>query len=36
VPQLAEVDAVALFRERAQAIEPGVVVNGDAAAVAEI
>jgi predicted ATPase/class 3 adenylate cyclase len=36
VPQLAEVDAVALFRERAQATEPGFVVNGDAAAVAEI
>jgi predicted ATPase/class 3 adenylate cyclase len=36
VPELAEVDAVALFRERAQATEPGFVVNGDAAAVAEI
>jgi len=36
VPELAETDAVALFVERAQAVNPGFELNGDAAAVAEI
>ena len=36
VPELAEADAVALFCARAQATEPSFLVNGDAAAVAEI